>query len=143
MTGHGGKRAGAGRRPRALRFAGAVAASESEIASNLLALTRKLVHRALVDGDVKACTYLLDRMMGRPAMTAVVAAEDLRYPPIPGKALIRALEDVVRLGGPTFAHQFVAIVKSMEDPAGNITPTPISAPQGFGPAGLSCASTVT
>lgn len=64
-NGHGGVRIGAGRKPRALRYRGAVALAEVEIARNLVSLVKVLVDRALKHNDVKAATYLIDRFLGR------------------------------------------------------------------------------
>lgn len=64
-NGHGGVRIGAGRKPRALRYRGAVALAEVEIARNLVSLVKVLIERALKHNDVKAATYLIDRFLGR------------------------------------------------------------------------------
>lgn len=80
-NGHGGKRSGAGRPPKALAYRDAVLRSEAIIAAALPTLTRKLIHRAIEGNDSRAAIYLIDRVCGRPATVIAVPSEDTRKPP--------------------------------------------------------------
>src|SRR5438128_2704922 len=63
---HGGARPGAGRPPRALRYAGQAEAIEQTIVDALPSIVGKLIEMAM-DGDLKAARYLIDRILGRVA----------------------------------------------------------------------------
>lgn len=76
---HGGARKGAGRKPKALRFAKELAVAEQmmvaeaePIVATLIALAKK--------GDVSAAKYVLDRIFGRPPEQTITLAEDLNLP---------------------------------------------------------------
>ncbi len=78
-TGHGGAREGAGRKPKALRYASELAAAEEKIMSALPAAIDSLVDSAKC-GDVAAAKYLLDRAFGRVKEQAAPVAEDTGIP---------------------------------------------------------------
>jgi hypothetical protein len=76
---HGGAREGAGRKPKALRYASELAAAEEKIMSALPAAIESLVASANC-GDVSAAKYLLDRAFGRVQTQAAALAEDTAIP---------------------------------------------------------------
>jgi len=76
---HGGARPGAGRTPKALRYASELAAAENKIMSALPAAVSVLV-AAAESGDVSAAKYLLDRAFGRVKEQAAPVAEDTALP---------------------------------------------------------------
>lgn len=89
-NGYGGKRAGAGRKPRAERFATAIQRSEKRIADRLPDIIDRLFE--LADGvevqdkervystppDFRAASYLIDRILGKPtqAVEAQITGKD-------------------------------------------------------------------
>jgi hypothetical protein len=75
----GGAREGAGRKPKALRWAAELAAAEGKIVKAAPRIIAALV-RAAQDGDVGAARYLLDRVWGRIAEQAKPIAEDYALP---------------------------------------------------------------
>jgi hypothetical protein len=83
---HGGTRAGAGRKPKALRYARELAAAEGQIIAALPDVISGLIRAAKGDPendvapDVSAAKYLLDRTFGRVAETAVPMADDRTMP---------------------------------------------------------------
>jgi hypothetical protein len=76
---HGGARPGAGRRPKALRYASELAQAEEKIMSALPAAIEALENAAKA-GDVAAAKYLLDRAFGRVQTQAAPLAEDKALP---------------------------------------------------------------
>jgi hypothetical protein len=76
---HGGARPGAGRKPKALRYASELAQAEEKIMSALPAAIDSLVASAAC-GDVAAAKYLLDRAFGRVQVQAAPLAEDTAIP---------------------------------------------------------------
>jgi len=76
---HGGAREGAGRKPKALRYASELAAAEEKIMSALPAAIESL-ELATRRGDVSAAKYLLDRAFGRVQTQAAALAEDTAIP---------------------------------------------------------------
>jgi hypothetical protein len=78
-TKHGGAREGAGRKPKALRYASELAAAEEKIMSALPAAIESLVDSARC-GDVAAAKYLLDRAFGRVQVQSAPVAEDTAIP---------------------------------------------------------------
>jgi len=77
QNGHGGARSGAGRPPKALRYAEEIAAAEGRIVAALPELIDTLIENAQ-KGDVAAARYLLDRVFGRVAEQKAPPAEDRR-----------------------------------------------------------------
>jgi hypothetical protein len=78
-TGHGGARPGAGRKPKALRYASELAAAEEKIMSALPAAIDSLIASANC-GDVAAAKYLLDRAFGRIKEQTLPPSEDTTLP---------------------------------------------------------------
>jgi len=76
---HGGARPGAGRKPKALRYASELAQAEEKIMSALPAAIDSLVASAAC-GDVAAAKYLLDRAFGRVQLQSAAIAEDTAIP---------------------------------------------------------------
>jgi hypothetical protein len=76
---HGGARPGAGRKPKALRYASELAQAEEKIMSALPAAIESLVDSARL-GDVAAAKYLLDRAFGRVQVQSAPVAEDTAIP---------------------------------------------------------------
>ncbi len=76
---HGGARPGAGRTPKALKYASELAAAENKIMSALPSAVAALV-AAAESGDVSAAKYLLDRAFGRVAGQAAAIADDTAIP---------------------------------------------------------------
>jgi len=76
----GGARPGAGRPPKALRYADTCALVEERIAAALPDITDRLIKAAL-DGDFGAARYLCDRILGRVATVDLAPVEDQRFPP--------------------------------------------------------------
>lgn len=66
-------------RPKALRYAEALATAEERIAEALPEIVDSIIARAR-EGDVKAASYLCDRIMGRAVGTKTTPADD-RQPP--------------------------------------------------------------
>ncbi len=79
QNGHGGARDGAGRRPKALRYASELAAAENVLMSALPSAVAALVSAA-ESGDVSAAKYLLDRAFGRVTAQSVPVAENVEPP---------------------------------------------------------------
>ena len=79
-NGHGGARKGAGRKPKALRYADDLATAEGQIIAALPDVIEGLI-RAAKGGDVAAARYLMDRVWGRVAPAAAPVAEDSSIPP--------------------------------------------------------------
>ena len=77
---HGGAREGAGRKPKALRYADELATAEGKIVDALPDVIEGLI-RAAKGGDVAAARYLMDRVWGRVAPAAAPVAEDHKMPP--------------------------------------------------------------
>jgi hypothetical protein len=77
---HGGAREGAGRKPKALRYADELAASEEKIIAALPDVIDALISAAKA-GDVAASRYLLDRVFGRVKEQAAPPADDTALPP--------------------------------------------------------------
>jgi hypothetical protein len=99
-TGRGGRRPGAGRKPKAERFAPKIARAEKRIADRLPELIDNLfvlaqgvrVEMLNPDGepavyarppDYKANSYLIDRILGRPTEAVEVGGPDGRPLPAP------------------------------------------------------------
>jgi hypothetical protein len=78
-NGHGGARDGAGRRPKALRYASELTAAEGKLMSALPSAVAALVSAA-ESGDVSAAKYLLDRAFGRVTAQSVPVAENVEPP---------------------------------------------------------------
>jgi hypothetical protein len=66
-------------RPKALLYADAVADGEGRILAALPEILDALIARAR-EGDIKAATYLLDRVLGRAASLKVPPGDDRRLP---------------------------------------------------------------
>ncbi len=79
QNGHGGARAGAGRKPRALAYADTAALVEQQIVDALPDVTAALI-AAAKNGDLGAAKYLVDRILGRVAAVEAPPAEDKRTP---------------------------------------------------------------
>ena len=78
-NGHGGAREGAGRKPKALRYASELAQAEGRIMAALPAAIEALEKAASL-GDVQAAKYLLDRAFGKVKEQAAPVAEDTAAP---------------------------------------------------------------
>ena len=76
---HGGVRAGAGRKPKALLYADMAACAEQKIADALPSIVDALIESAK-GGDLGAARYLCDRILGRLAAVSVPPAYDERLP---------------------------------------------------------------
>ena len=76
---HGGVRAGAGRKPKALLYADMAACAEQKIADALPSIVDALIENAK-GGDLGAARYLCDRILGRVAAVSVPPAYDERLP---------------------------------------------------------------
>jgi hypothetical protein len=76
---HGGARPGAGRKPKALRYASELATAEQKIMSALPAAIDSLVAAAQC-GDVAAAKYLLERAFGRVQVQSAAIADDKAIP---------------------------------------------------------------
>ena len=76
---HGGVRAGAGRKPKALLYADLAACAEQKVAEALPAIVDALIESAK-GGDLGAAKYLCDRILGRVAAVSVPPAYDERLP---------------------------------------------------------------
>lgn len=76
---HGGAREGAGRKPKALKYASELAQAEERLMSALPAAIEALESAAKA-GDVAAAKYLLDRAFGRVQAQARPPAEDKALP---------------------------------------------------------------
>lgn len=61
----GGKRLGAGRKPKAMRYAPVLDPVEGFIACSSMEIAKSMVKRA-IEGDNNAAKYLLDRVLGKP-----------------------------------------------------------------------------
>jgi hypothetical protein len=79
QNGHGGARAGAGRKPKALRYASELADAENKLMSALPDVIDGLVSAAKA-GDVSAAKYLLDRVFGRVQLQSAAIADDTAIP---------------------------------------------------------------
>lgn len=79
LNGHGGAREGAGRKPKALRYADELAQAENKIIAALPDVIDGLIQAAKC-GDVAASRYLLDRVFGRVKEQAVTPSEDMALP---------------------------------------------------------------
>ncbi len=79
QTGHGGAREGAGRKPKALRYAGELADAENKIIAALPDVIDGLISAAKA-GDVAASRYLLDRVFGRVKEQSAPPADDTNIP---------------------------------------------------------------
>jgi len=79
QTGHGGPRPGAGRKPKALRYASELAQAEEKIMSALPAAIEAL-ETAAKCGDVAAAKYLIDRAFGRVKEQCAPPADDRALP---------------------------------------------------------------
>jgi hypothetical protein len=66
-------------KPRCLKYSQAIEAAEQRIADALPEIIDRLVSLAK-DGDLKASTYLLDRILGRSAGAKTAAADDRESP---------------------------------------------------------------
>lgn len=76
---HGGARDGAGRKPKALRYASELAQAEEKIIAALPDVIDGLI-RAAKCGDVAASRYLLDRVFGRVKEQEAPPADDMAFP---------------------------------------------------------------
>ena len=76
---HGGIRAGAGRKPKALRYANELAEAENKIIAALPDVIDGLI-RSAKSGDVAAARYLLDRVFGRVKEQGAPVADDTSVP---------------------------------------------------------------
>lgn len=79
QNGHGGARAGAGRKPKALKYASELAVAENKIISALPDVIDSLIDAARA-GDVSAAKYLLDRSFGRVKEQRAPIADDNELP---------------------------------------------------------------
>ncbi len=79
QNGHGGARDGAGRTPKALKYASELAAAEGKLMSALPDVIDSLVSAAKA-GDVSAAKYLLDRAFGRVQLQSAAIADDTAIP---------------------------------------------------------------
>ena len=75
LNGHGGSRPGAGRPPKALRYAAEIADAESKIIAALPDVIDGLIAAAKA-GDAAAGRYLLDRVWGRVQTARAPWSED-------------------------------------------------------------------
>lgn len=71
---HGGARPGAGRPPKALRYADVRALVDERIAAALPDITETLIEAAK-GGDIAAARYLTDRILGRTALMEAAPAD--------------------------------------------------------------------
>jgi hypothetical protein len=78
-NGHGGAREGAGRHPKALRYASELATAEGKIIAALPDVIDGLIEAAR-GGDTSAAKYLLDRVFGKVQVQAVPPAQDTGLP---------------------------------------------------------------
>jgi hypothetical protein len=76
---HGGARPGAGRPPKALRYAHEVAAQEAKLVAALPQML-DLILAAARAGDTSAARYVVDRVLGRVQTQAAPIAEDYSLP---------------------------------------------------------------
>ncbi len=76
---HGGARPGAGRKPKALRYAVEIESAESQILKALPSVLESLIISAKM-GDVGAAKYLCDRVLGRVAPQVAPLADDRALP---------------------------------------------------------------
>jgi len=76
---HGGARPGAGRPPKALRYADTAALVEEKIAAALPDITDTLI-AAAKSGDIGSARYLCDRILGRVAALEAPPSDDQRLP---------------------------------------------------------------
>ncbi len=74
---HGGARPGAGRPPKAIRYAAITNPTEQKLADALPGVVDVLIAEAL-RGDLGACKYICDRILGRVPVLEAVPAEDRR-----------------------------------------------------------------
>lgn len=79
LNGHGGKREGAGRKPKSLRYADELAQAENKIIAALPDVIDGLIVAAKA-GDVAASRYLLDRVFGRVKEQSAAPADDMSFP---------------------------------------------------------------
>lgn len=79
LNGHGGAREGAGRKPKALRYADELAQAENKIIAALPDVIDALIGAAKL-GDVAASRYLLDRVFGRVKEQEAPPADDRAIP---------------------------------------------------------------
>jgi len=77
--GHGGARSGAGRKPKALRYAKLADQIEERIALALPRIIDAMIERAQ-NGDNAASRYLCDRILGKPAKLPAAPANDTDLP---------------------------------------------------------------
>lgn len=81
---HGGAREGAGRKPKALKYASQLAEAEGKIIAALPEVIEALIKAAKGDEvtppDVSAAKYLLDRVWGKIPPQGVPIAEDDKTP---------------------------------------------------------------
>lgn len=75
----GGQRPGAGRKPKALRWAEEIAQAEGQIIKALPKVIEGLI-KAASEGDFTAARYLMDRIWGRVPEQATPLAEDISLP---------------------------------------------------------------
>jgi hypothetical protein len=80
MNNHGGYRDGAGRKPKAYRFAGLSDCCENKIADALPDILDALIEQAK-GGDLGAARYLCDRILGRTAGVPYAPVADFGFPP--------------------------------------------------------------
>jgi gamma-glutamyl:cysteine ligase YbdK (ATP-grasp superfamily) len=76
---HGGARPGAGRKPKALKYAVEIESAEAQILKALPSVLDGLIMSAKM-GDVGAAKYLIDRVLGRVAPQAASLADDRELP---------------------------------------------------------------
>jgi hypothetical protein len=79
LNGYGGARPGAGRKPKALRYAHEVAAAERTIIAAIPEMLA-IIFKAARTGDVSAARYIMDRGLGRVQTQAKPIAEDYTLP---------------------------------------------------------------
>ncbi len=75
----GGARPGAGRKPKALKYAVEIESAESQILKALPCVLESLIISAKM-GDVGAAKYLVDRVLGRVAPQVAPLADDRELP---------------------------------------------------------------
>jgi hypothetical protein len=94
-NGWGGKREGAGRPPKALRYAQELAEAEAMLAEAAPRFVKKLLDLA-EGGDVAAIRLCMDRLWGRPGAQSTPPAEDLRTPAdTPGARVVDSRRAIV------------------------------------------------
>lgn len=79
LNGHGGARAGAGRKPKALLYQNEIASAEAQIIAAMPDLLGGMIERAK-DGDTAAAKYLIDKVLGKTPDASAAIANDTASP---------------------------------------------------------------